>query len=461
MKSQPLSLYELNHQIKAVIQGEMATRYWVRAEISEARANYASGHCYLELVEKEVHSGAVIAKSRAMIHANIYRMLKPYFESKTGQTFGANIKVLVEVSTHFHELYGLSLSIHDIDPTYTLGDMARHRQEVLQQLAEDGVVTMNRELKWPQLPRRIAVISSPTAAGYGDFVDQLNHNSRGYKFYTHLFPAIMQGAQTEESVIAALDQIYNHQEYFDVVVIIRGGGATSDLSCFDSYLLALNIAQFPLPVVTGIGHDRDQSVADCVAAVAVKTPTAAAEHLITSMQEADNHLEWLQGCINNTVSEQLNNERERLRQLTQRIPITIERRVTSEKLKLEQLQLRTKQYAHNKINTHQQQIQQLGQRLSTLIDRRIALSHNQLGEIKLKLQQSAPRLIERERERVTLLERTIELTSPISLLKRGYTLTLKNGKVVKLAEELNTGDEITTLFADGERISVVFKPTKK
>ena len=237
MEQQALSLYELNGLVKRSIRSCLPDTYWVQAELSDVRSNY-SGHCYLEFIQKDASGNNLIAKARGTIWSNIYKMLKPYFEQETGQAFTSGIKVLVQVSVEFHELYGYSLTVLDIDPTYTVGDMERKRREILRQLEEEGVIDLNKELEMPMLPQRIAVISSATAAGYGDFCNQLANNPRGYGFRTELFPAIMQGERVEESILSALDAINNRLEEFDVVVIIRGGGATSDLSGFDTYLLA-------------------------------------------------------------------------------------------------------------------------------------------------------------------------------------------------------------------------------
>ena len=250
---QALSLVELNQRIQATLEQAFPETYWVRAEMSDVRENSASGHCYLEFIEKDPHSGQLLAKVRGAIWAKTFRLLKSYFEMETGQRFVSGLKVLVRVTVDFHELYGLSLTVVDIDPTYTLGDMARKRLEIIHQLQEEGVFGLNKELPLPALPRRIALISSPTAAGYEDFMNQLTRNRAGYPFYVKLFPALMQGERTEESVIAALDRIYAPQELFDVVALLRGGGATSDLNSFDSYLLAANCAQFPLPILTVSG----------------------------------------------------------------------------------------------------------------------------------------------------------------------------------------------------------------
>ncbi|KAA6317553.1 Exodeoxyribonuclease 7 large subunit, partial [termite gut metagenome] len=260
-----LSLLELNLLLKTTLRQCFSNKYWVQAELSEVHANTSSGHCYVEFVQKSPHGNSLAAKARGMIWANIFQLLKPYFEEATGQPFVAGITVLVQVTVEFHELYGYSLTVHDVDPAYTLGDMARRRREILKQLEEEGVLTLNKELFLSPVPNRIAVISSASAAGYGDFCHQLQHNSGGFFFYTELFPAIMQGNQVEETILAALDKVNARADEFDVVVIIRGGGATSDLSGFDTYLLAAACAQFTLPVITGIGHERDDTVPDMVA----------------------------------------------------------------------------------------------------------------------------------------------------------------------------------------------------
>ena len=295
-----LSLLELNALVRRSLEQCLPDEYWIQAELSDVRSN-TTGHCYLEFIQKDPRSNSLVAKARGMIWNNIYRLLKPYFEESTGQLFTSGIKVLVKVTVQFHELYGYSLTVQDIDPTYTLGDMALRRREILQQLEAEGVLTLNKELEMPVLPQRIAVISSATAAGYGDFCHQLQHNSRGFFFYTELFPALMQGAQIESSVLDALDRVNRRLNDFDVVVIIRGGGATSDLSGFDTYLLAAACAQFPLPIITGIGHERDDTVLDSVAHTRVKTPTAAAELLINCMEEAAGRLEYLSARIQEGV----------------------------------------------------------------------------------------------------------------------------------------------------------------
>ena len=301
--------------------------------------------------------------------------------------------------------------MQDIDPTYTLGDMARRRREILKQLEEEGVLTLNKELEMPVLPQRIAVVSSPTAAGYGDFCHQLKNNSRGFFFHTELFPALMQGDRVEESVLSALDAILNRQEDFDAVVIIRGGGATSDLSGFDTYLLAAACAQFPLPIITGIGHERDDTVLDSVAHTRVKTPTAAAEYLINCMDLAADELEVLISQLHESVRSRLTEEHRKLISYRNRIPSAVVRRVSDAKLAL----------------------------LTTRKD------------ISLAVQT----LLSRQRHRLELLQQRLADASPEKMLARGYSITLKDGKVVKNGDVLQLNDEIVTRLYQGEIVSIV------
>ncbi|MBP5629734.1 MAG: exodeoxyribonuclease VII large subunit [Bacteroidaceae bacterium] len=288
----PISLYELNLMVKELIAGSFTDSYWVTAELSEVRVA-ARGHCYLELVEQSEHSAAPIAKARAVVYSNLFPMLKQAFEQQTGQVFRAGLKVQLEVEVSFHEAYGYSLVVRDIDPTYTMGSLAQLRKEILTRLERDGVIGMNKTLPLPRPLQRIAVISSATAAGYGDFCNQLDNNAGGYAFSHKLFAATMQGDTTGQSIIAALDVIAAESDRWDAVVIIRGGGAVSDLAGFEDYALAANCAQFPLPVIVGIGHERDTTVLDFVAHTSLKTPTAVAAFLIERM---DDEARQLRNC---------------------------------------------------------------------------------------------------------------------------------------------------------------------
>lgn len=416
-ESKPLTLRELNLQLKLVVQKSFPETYWLRAETSDVRVNHASGHCYLEFVEKNEQNGQIVAKARGSIWAKTFGMLKPYFEKETGQAFVSGLTVLVNVSVEFHELYGFSLTVYDIDPTYTLGDMARKRMEIVNQLKADGIFTLNKELQFPVLPRRIAVVTSPTAAGYEDFLNQLSNNKPGFPFYIKLFPALMQGDKTEESVISALDRIYANADCFDVVAIIRGGGASSDLSCFDSYLLAANCAQFPLPVITGIGHERDETVLDMVAHTRMKTPTAVAEFLIGQMKLAADEVSDLEDRLIYSTDKKLAEQKTLMQLLFSRLPVM----------------------ALNILATHKTATNDRFRKIQRLADEHLA-------ENKKFLQ---------------LTEQFVTMASPDYILKRGYTLTLKEGKILKSASAFAPGETIVTRFADGEVEGVVTTINKK
>ena len=400
-----ITLSELTEQIQNTIKHSFNAPVWIRAEISELREN-PGGHCYLELIEKDVDSDTLLAKSKATIWASTYRMLKPYFESSTGQTLRSGLKVLVSVSVDFHSVYGFSLNVRDIDPTFTIGEMAARRLQIIKQLEADGVIEMNRQLQMPKLIQRLAIISSATAAGYGDFCDQLKNDTSQFAFYTHLFPAIMQGDQAEASIIAALEKIYDHIDLFDVVVIIRGGGATTDLACFDSYLLALNCAQFPLPVIAGIGHQRDFTILDMVAHTSLKTPTAVAEFLIAKLQDSEN----------------------RVLDVFSDIRYVIKSRIENEFRKVDQAKLRIKQTLHSWViqKTH-------------LLDRQ-----------KSRLQSNVRMQLLKLNNKLLLLDKNIEKHSPVFLLKYGYTITTLNGKRITSAGQVKTGDKIRTFVHDGD-----------
>lgn len=421
----PLSLVELNGLVRKSIRACLPDEYWVQAELSDVRSNY-SGHCYLEFVQKDTKSNALVAKARGIIWNNVYQLLKPYFERETGQAFVSGIKVLVKVTVDFHELYGYSLTVVDIDPTYTLGDMVRRRKEILRRLDADGILTMNKELELPELLQRIAVISSPTAAGYGDFCNQLVHNAFGFVFYPKLFPAVMQGDQVEASIISALDRIYDSGVSWDVVVIIRGGGATSDLSGFDTYDLAAHCAQFPVPIITGIGHERDDTVIDLISHTRVKTPTAAAEFLINHQRQTAEHLEDLAAFFTEAVPDRIRQEKERLERCVSRIPSQVRMRLQRESFRQERFAKRLEMAWQTRLVREQYRLQ---------VEQRLAVA--------------AVRKLEQERHRLELLEQRVQAASPDVLLKRGYSLTLKDGKAVTDVAQLQAGDEVETRLARG------------
>lgn len=399
-----LSLLELNGRVKSTIQFEMPDAYWVQAEISSISPS-GQGHCYLELVQKDATGRSFLAKAKANIWRGTWLKLKPYFEAQTGETLKVGMKVLLQVTVTFHEVYGYSLVVQDIDPTYTMGDMARRRKEILEQLTKDGVIGLNKELEIPDLPNRIAVISSATAAGWGDFRNQLDGNIYGFRFYVKLFPALMQGDDVERSVISALNAVADRRDDFDLVVIIRGGGAVSELSCFDSYNLAFNIANFPLPVITGIGHERDDTVADVVAHTKVKTPTAAAEFIINRVFDTATRLEDLTRRMGDAVQDRMNSENVRIERLSQKLPSLFAL------LKARQEQL--------------------------------------LETVWIRSVNGVRNLLTAQTHKLEIVDKTLSAADPAVILKRGYSLTRAGGRVVKCASDLKRGDRLTTVFADG------------
>ena len=410
---QALSLFELNAMVRSFVEGSAEEAYWVHGELLEGRAGYG-GHFYGELVEKNELTGAIVAKARITIWARVYNMLALRFQAETGQSLRAGIKVLLKVKLSFSELYGYALNVVDIDGSYTLGDQARRRQEILHRLEEDGIINDNKTLSLPALLKRIAVVSSASAAGYGDFCRQLLENEWGLAFRVQLFPAVMQGQHVPESISAALMQIADEADLWDAVVVIRGGGATSDLSDYDSYPLAACVAQHPLPIIIGVGHDRDETVLDHVAHTSVKTPTAAAAFIL------EHQLEQLS----------------LLRDLQQRIPLAASTRMQGEDRRLALLR----------------------QRLPSVVTLRLQREHQRLERSSLLLPISASRVLTQEKHRLELLSQRLESLNPELLLKRGYTITLLDGKIVTHTSQLAPGRSIVTRLQDGDVTSIITQP---
>lgn len=402
-----LSLYELNTRIADCIRESFDTPIWITAETIDVRTA-SNGHCYCELIEKGKKSGTIIARCKATIWAQRWWLLRESFEQQTGQIFQSGLKVMVLAQVQMHETYGLSLNILDIDPTYTLGDMAQRRQAIIQQLTDEGLADMNKGLPLPTLPQRIAIISTNNAAGYGDFVHQLQHNEWGVVFYHHLFPATMQGEQTKSTIIAALDKIYRYQELFDLVVIIRGGGATTDLNSFDSYELAVNIANFPLPIITGIGHERDYTIADMVAHTSHKTPTAVAAWLIETLGNSYRQLQEWREQVLHYVSLRVHEEQQKLFKQT-----TLLHR------------------SNLKITEQINRLQLLQERIRWYVTKRIEQEHRQLH----------------------LTGQNIQMVQPDNLLQRGFSITRVNGKAVRDINDCPPGTRIETQVANGRIVS--------
>jgi len=432
-----VSLLELNRLVREVIECEMPNEYWVEAELSECRES--RGHCYMELVQKDEQTATPIAKASARCWASKWMLIRPGFERTTGQRLHAGMKVLLKVYAQFHEAYGFSWIVTDIDPTYTLGDMARKRQEIIRQLKQEGVFDLQRELRLPLFCQRIAVISSETAAGYGDFCNQLADNPYGFRFETRLFPAIMQGDGVEQSIIDALEKIFQMQtengdsSQFDCVVIIRGGGATSDMSGFDTLALAENVANFPIPIITGIGHDRDESILDMVSHTRVKTPTAAAAFLIDHLKTVLDSLNDSQEQILRLAQQKLTYYKSQFATVAELLPRLFSNVKIRQEARLDALNNSIAHHAQQKILNSQLSIVNLENRLPILLDRRLMT----------------------EKHRLELLEEKTKSLDPALLLKRGYSITLKDGKTVRDAQALRSGDEIETRLANGTVHSIV------
>lgn len=397
-----MRLSELQLRIKQHLSSQFPLPIWIVAEIAELKVNY-SGHCYLELIEKGASDGVPKAQARAVIWRTHYPRIASYFESTTGQRLEAGMQLLVKATVSYHELYGFSLQISDIDASYTLGEMERKRQETIARLKAEGVWEMNQTLPLPLVVQRIAILSSSKAAGYQDFYQELSQSP--YRFHTDLFEAVMQGEAAESSLISALGEVAERIDDYDVVVIIRGGGSTSDLNCFNSYRLCSHIAQFPLPVLTGIGHDKDQSVADLVAHTALKTPTAVAGWLIDRMQQIEG---WLDGAA-----------------------------------------LALHDASQSLTRNHLLRLERYEEEIKNLSRRLIDLQRSRLEQYTLRLPEECGRLLRREGERIRHLESLTESHSPRRILRLGFSVTRLAGRAIRTAEEAPTGSTLEIELAEG------------
>lgn len=428
---QSLTLFELNSLVREAVELTLPDSYWVEAELAEARER--GGHCYMELVQKDDLGTALVARASARCWRSVWMLVRPHFERVTGESLHAGMKVLLQVHAQFHENYGFSWIVTDIDPTFTLGDMARKRQDVIRRLKEEGVFDLNKELRLSAFANRIAVISSETAAGYGDFCNQLAGNAFGFRFNVTLFPAVMQGGRTEKSIISALNSVNADADGYDCVVIIRGGGAVSDLSAFDSLLLAENVANFPLPVITGIGHERDESVLDMVAHTRAKTPTAAAELLIDNLEHTLDRIEAARTAIVNHVNGRMDFERMRLARVCERIPVLFSL-------------VKTRRYAR---------LDALHERMRSSANRILTAERVKVDRLRSAVIPAVSRKLTAENHRLELLSQRTEAADPARLLKRGYSITLHNGRAVRSASELKDGDLIETRLGTGKVVSKV------
>ncbi len=442
-------LSDLQNEIREIIQGNFNIPRWIVAEISEIKENY-SGHCYLDLVEKDEDSDKLHAKARATIWASSYRMLKPYFETSTGYELVAGIKIMVSASVEYHPVYGLSLNIKDIDPSYTLGDVERKRQEIISRLEKEGVLNMNKEITLPAVPQKIAVISSRTAAGFEDFTRQLENNPFAYKFYVKLFPAAMQGDKAESSIILSLEKIFEHESIFDLVVIIRGGGSKSDLSCFDSYELAFHVSQFPLPVITGIGHEQDDTITDMVAHTRLKTPTAVAGFLIDRLASFEATLdEYTESLIKTSLSI-LHEKKLQMELLRQKINSASLAFVKERGEALLRLTAHARLKVQQIIGGHSIRILRLGERLKNSARNLPERKKTELAHATDRLIQQSLNVIDKEEKRLDKFTRLKSYAEPAQILKLGFSISRFRGKALKNTAVLNAGDLIETELNKGK-----------
>lgn len=409
----------------------MPDNYWVEAELSECRES--GGHCFMDLVQKDEYSNTPVARAQARCWRTTWNIIRPRFEKVTGQPLHAGLKVLLKVKAQFHEAYGFSWIVNDIDPNYTMGNMARKRQEIIETLKREGVFDLNKSLVIPRFAKRIAVISSASAAGYGDFCNQLADNEYGFQFQTRLFQSVMQGEQVEESIIASLNAIYQQIDDFDVVVIIRGGGSTSDLSGFDALELAENVANFPLPIITGIGHERDESILDMISCVRVKTPTAAAAYLIDHLAETLAMIEEAGHSIIDVIRSRMEKERLRLAKVQSFLPVAFSLKKTKEENKLIMMM----------------------SRMQNCINQRISIDSRMLDTYAGRLPLIVQKRLEQEKYKMEMLEQRTNAVDPIHILRRGYSIALHNGYAVKNALDLKKGDEVSIMMASGVVNTVV------
>lgn len=415
-----LSLFELNRKIADALALSLEPSYWVVAEIGEIRT-HANGHCYLELVDKE--GNQIRAKTRATIWSYTYRNLITWFEGITGQHLKPGMKILFNATVQYHEVYGLSLNIRDIDAQYTLGERAKKRVEIIRQLEEDGIFEMNKQLPLPVVPQRIAVISSETAAGFGDFMDQLSKNEFGYRFHIELFNSIMQGDKAEASIISSMHKIFEKVNDFDLLIIIRGGGATLDLDCFDSYDIGSHVAQFPIPVVTGIGHERDETITDMVAHTKMKTPTAVAEFIISGIRNFEFELETRFHLVADRLNELIGEEKTAMDQISYRFHRNVRQLLNRQDMAL------NKRLEKLQISRH----------------RTFRKVEAKLDDYNRSIKKFPSIFLKKQIEKLRFLEKEIEVLNPENVLQRGYSITTIHGKNINLAGTLPEKAILTTI----------------
>lgn len=423
-----ITLQEFNNRIKRLLADPSVMNCWVVAETTDVRINQ---HCYLQLLEKNPKTGATVAKIKAIIWGSQFRFLNARFKQVTGRDIGNDMKIMVCLSVNYSPQYGLTVVINDINPEFTLGDMERQRQEILNRLTQEGIIGQNKTVPVPPVLQRIAIVSAAGAAGYGDFMKQLTDNKYGVCFYPCLFQATMQGVKTVPTVLAALDKVEQNQHLFDCVVIIRGGGGTEELNSFDNYDLARRVATFPLPVIVGIGHERDITVLDYVAGIRVKTPTAAAEHIILQAANALAHIGDLSNQVVSIARDYIARAKEQLSYYAGNLPIMAQRIIDTNTLRL----------------------QNFIQNIPLHVQRRIEGKNAQLARQKDAIKNAVAQVKMKETMRLEALGDKIELLSPRKVMARGYTLTTCEGKIMTDAAQLEAGKLVTIHFRDGKVVA--------
>ncbi len=450
-----LTLHQLSLHIKDAIEGNFMQQVWVVAEIASLNINQSSGHCYLELVEKRER--ALLAKMRANIWSFKLQSILNKFFQVTGSTLQAGMKALILVEVQYHALYGISLNVVGIDPAYSLGDLARRKKEIEERLVKEGLMNKNKAIDFPIVPQRIALISSETAAGYEDFINQLQNNIYGYHVEVSLFQSLMQGDKTASSIVSALQKIESKAHLFDVVAIVRGGGSTVELSAFDDYELGKAIACCSLPVVTGIGHERDESIADLVANESLKTPTAVAEFILMNFQSFDEMLIDAKLKLKDLLTDRLLKENTFINEASNVIARKTLVFIQDKKKELTSLNRDVKEFSGRMLEQNRRR----------LIDAKRELTSDSLKLLREKqfdnkenlkaLVVAMAKFVQHKKFEIKVLEQKVELLDPAKVLARGYTLTYADGKVVKSAQSLTENQEITTVFKDGSKQSKIIK----
>ncbi len=447
------TLSELQHEIKESISEQFPFAVWIVAEINTL-TRHKSGHCYMELVQKSKTSNSIIAQARATVWANKFSFISAYFESETDSELAAGMNVMLQVTITYHEVYGLSLNVIGINPTYTIGDMERAKKEIIARLINEGVFDMNKTQSFPAVVQNIAVISSSTAAGYGDFVNHLETNTYGYHINITLFEAAMQGEQTEISVLDALNRIGEEYENYDAVAIIRGGGSKNDLSWFDNYNIAYMVTQFPLPVISGIGHERDESIVDMVAHTRMKTPTAVANFIIDYNAQFEEQVDSTSSEIFDIAKDFLMSSEMYLNNMTMSI-MKIRTLLSKHTERCDRIISEIRTGLNVRMKEEEMKLNMIGNKLETSPKRLISDQESHLNGIKELISRTTKHRIEKANEKLGFLEHRLTLNDPRTILKRGYSITRINGKVVTNDLETTAGDIMETILYDGKITSVV------